>query len=65
MEEAVVLAAPKQVGDNAMMKAKEMMGKLETGNLTLHGDLVAEKAAHAPALLDNGCLQGDMTMVDK
>lgn len=33
--------------------------KPKDGELALHGDLVAERAAHTRALMDNMCLQRD------
>lgn len=47
--ETVAVAAAEQVGDEATLKVEEMMKKLKTENLALHGDLVAEKTAHVCA----------------
>lgn len=42
-----------------MVKIEDMMEKLKTKSLSLHGELVAERTAHACALIDNICLQQD------
>lgn len=47
-----------------MMKVDEMMEKLNTENLGLHGDLVAEMTPHAQVLLDTVWLQREMRMTD-
>lgn len=42
-----------------MTKVEEMIENLNTKNLSLHGNLVAEKAAHACALINSTRLQRD------
>lgn len=44
---------------------EELVEKLKPENWTLHGQLMAEKLAHARALLENVCLQQDMKKVFK
>lgn len=56
---AVAVAALEQVGSDMVAKVEEMMEKLKVENLSLHGELVAEKRAHARALMDNFCFQRD------
>lgn len=58
--DVAAIAAPDQAGDDFMMKVEEMMEKLKTKNLSLHDELVAEKTAHAHALMGNVSLQPDM-----
>lgn len=45
------------------MKVEEFKEKLKTLNMSLHGDLDAEKTAHVCALLDNILIQWEMTKV--
>lgn len=54
--DTVCVAAPDQVGNDILVKTVEMVEKLKTEKLSLHGDLVTEKAAHARALTDSICL---------
>lgn len=52
MADAVCVFAQDRVDNNVLFKVKEMMKKLKTVNQFLHGELVAKRAAHAPALID-------------
>lgn len=53
MVDAVAVATMDQKGNDVMEKIAEMMKKPRTENLFLHGGLVAERAAHARALMDD------------
>lgn len=56
----VVAVAPRaEVASDGMEKVEVMIGKLRTENLALHVEIVAERAAHARALIDNFRLQRD------
>lgn len=44
---------PNELGKDVMAKVDEMMKKEKTENLSLNGELVAEKAAHADELMGN------------
>lgn len=51
--DAVVVAGPGHVGSDMMARVEEMMEKLKTKNLSLHGELDAEWTAHTRILMDN------------
>lgn len=61
--DAVPVAAPAPTGDEGMANVKGMFETLKTENLALHGELIAEKTAHAHLLLDNVSLQWNMKTV--
>lgn len=56
----VAVAAPELVRDDVIMKKVKMMEKQKTKSFGLQGDLVAEKTAHAWALLGIVRLQRNM-----
>lgn len=51
--DAVAVVVPVQAWNDGMAKVKEMMGGLKAKKFALHGELIADKAAHSHALLDN------------
>lgn len=53
VEDAVCVAALDLKSNDVLVKVKETLEKLETKNVFLHGDSVAEKAAPIPALTDD------------
>lgn len=63
--DVAAVAAPGQVGNDGIAKVKEMIEKFEAENLVMHGQLVAEKSAHARAFLYNVQLLRDMKRVTK
>lgn len=65
MADAVAVADLGQACDDGMAKGEEMIKKLKAGNLALLEELIAEKTAHARALLKNVCLQRDTKKVLK
>lgn len=50
--DAVCVSTPDEVGSDGMAEVEEMMEKSKTVNLSLHGDLVSERAAHVRALTE-------------
>lgn len=63
---AVCVAVLDQVGEDMLVKAGEMVKKLEMEYKSLYGNLVAGRAAHAHALMDQTRLQqGKMRVVER
>lgn len=52
-----------QIGADMLSTVEEMIDKLKTDNVALHGELVSEKAAHARALMDNICSQQEQKRI--
>lgn len=50
--DAAAVAVLAQAGEDGMAKVEEMIEKLKAENLTLQGQLIAQKSAQAGALLD-------------
>lgn len=59
VDHALSVAALGQLGGDVLVKIEEMREKLSTKNLSSYGELVAERAAHARALMDNTRLHQD------
>lgn len=57
--DVATVTVPDQVGHDGLAKAEEIIENLKAGSLVLHGGLIAEKSAHACALLDNSRVQRD------
>lgn len=53
MEDTLRVAAPKEVRNDVLVKAKEMVVNLETENLSLRSDPVAKRSAQGRASMDN------------
>lgn len=54
---AVCVLAPNDLGNDVMVRVVELTEKLKLGNLSVHSELAAGRAAHNPALMDTIRLQ--------
>lgn len=51
--DAIAVAPPDRVKSDMLAKVKELMKKLKTENLLLHGELVVERMAYTRSLMNN------------